>query len=110
VRLSRGFTNTPLIAIGQLAAGTTTSPIANPIGDSEPAIVFGSDGSMAVDGLGWLPYQVNLWRGSRGATPTYFGAMAQNLPIEGGGRTKLGDEDADVAIISAGTLLLGDLL
>src|SRR3989454_766399 len=64
---------------------------------------------MAVDGLAWLPFQVNLWRGTFGSTPSYFGAMDTDLKNVGAGRTTLGDEDADVEITAAGTLLLADL-
>src|SRR6266700_7394737 len=71
------FTNTPLISTLQLP-GITTAPNANSTGNSEPAIAFGKDGSMAVDGLGWLPFQSNLWKGHFGATPSYFGAMDTN--------------------------------
>jgi hypothetical protein len=102
------FTNTPLIATLPLP-GITTAPNANSTGDSEPAIAFGKDGSMAVDGLAWLPFQVNLWKGHFGATPSYFGAMDTDLNNVGAGRTTLGDEDADVEITSAGTTLLADL-
>src|SRR5690348_2267634 len=107
--VSPAFTNTPLIATGQLPPGITTSPVANSTGDSEPAIAFGQDGTMVVDGLGWLPFQVNLWRGQFGATPGYFGAMDTALQANGQGRTELGDEDADVEVTSAGTTLLTDL-
>jgi len=64
---------------------------------------------MAVDGLAWLPFQVNLWKGSFGSTPSYFGAMDTSLPIHGAGRVKVGDGDADVEITAAGTTLLADL-
>jgi hypothetical protein len=47
------FTNMPLISTLQLP-GITTAPNANSTGNSEPAIAFGKDGSMAVDGLAWL--------------------------------------------------------
>jgi hypothetical protein len=101
------FSNTPLIATW--SGGIPTAPHANSTGDSEPAIAFGPDGRMAVDGLGWLPFQVNLWTGRFGVTPSYFGAMDTDLNNVGAGRTTLGDEDADVEITSAGTLLLADL-
>ncbi len=101
------FSNTPLIATAPL--GIPTAPNANSTGDSEPAIAFGPDGAMAVDGLAWLPFQVNLWRGVFGSTPTYFGAMDTDLQNAGAGRRTLGDEDADVEITSSGTLLLADL-
>jgi hypothetical protein len=103
------FSNTPLIATWTPPAGLSTAPHANSTGDSEPAIAFGPDGTMAVDGLGWLPFQVNLWTGTFGSTPSYFGAMDTDLNNVGAGRTTLGDEDADVEITSAGTLLLADL-
>src|SRR5438046_1803188 len=103
------FTNTPLIAIGQIPPGFTTAPTPNSTGDSEPAIAFADDGSMAVDGLGWLPFQVNVWRGSFGSTPAYFGGLDQLIPTNGQGRIALGDEDADIDFSSAGTMLLADL-
>jgi hypothetical protein len=91
------------------APGITTSP-PNQSGDSEPAIAFGQDGTMAVDGLGWLPFAVNLWKGHFGdAPPPFFGPMDTSLPIQGKGRVNLGDGDADVEITSAGTILLADL-
>src|SRR5439155_12031461 len=103
-RDGRAFSNPPLIATAPL--GIPTAPNANSTGDSEPAIAFGPDGAMAVDGLAWLPFQVNLWRGVFGSTPSYFGAMDTDLKNHGAGRTTLGDEDADVEITAAGTLLL----
>jgi hypothetical protein len=103
------FTNTPLIATGTLPAGVTTAPTANSTGDSEPAIAFANDGTMAVDGLGWLPFQVNVWRGTFGSTPSYFGGLDQLVPTKGNGRLTLGDEDADIEFTSAGTMLLADL-
>jgi hypothetical protein len=104
------FSNTVLRAPATLPAGSTTSP-PNQSGDSEPAIDFGGPGNtMAVDGLGWLPFQVNLWKGHFGdAPPPYFGAMDTLLPIQGAGRINLGDGDADVEVTSAGTILLADL-
>ncbi len=106
---SFAFSNTLLIATFQPPPGYTTAPHANSTGDSEPAIAFGPDGTMAVDGLAWLPFQVNLWKGKFGSTPSYFGAMDTDLQNVGMGRTTLGDEDADVEITAAGTLLLADL-
>jgi len=103
------FSNTLLVSTWSPPPGLTTQPIANSTGNSEPAIAFGSDGAMAVDGLGWLPFQVNLWTGAFGSTPSYFGAMDTNLSLGGRGRTELGDEDADVEITAAHTTLLADL-
>jgi hypothetical protein len=104
---SSAFSNTPLIATWD--GGIPTSPNANSTGDSEPAIAFGQDGRMAVDGLAWLPFQVNLWSGRFGSTPTFFGGMDQSVPSRGNGRVSLGDGDADVDIASTGTLHLADL-
>jgi len=102
------FSNTPLYATWTPPAGLTTSPVANSTGNSEPAIAFGADGRMFVDGLAWLPFQVNMWKGSFGSTPSYFGAMDTNLPHHGN-RTALGDGDADLTVTSNGTTLLADL-
>lgn len=104
---SSAFSNTPLIATWD--GGIPTSPNAKSTGDSEPAIAFGQDGRMAVDGLAWLPFQVNLWTGRFGSTPTFFGGMDQSVPSSGNGRVSLGDGDADVDIASTGTLHLADL-
>lgn len=103
------FSNTLLLASWSPPAGLTTQPNANSTGNSEPAIAFGPDGSMAVDGLAWLPYQVNLWKGSFGSTPSFFGGMDTSIPVKGNGRFGLGDGDADVAITGSGTTLLADL-
>ena len=102
------FSNTPLIATGTLPAGFTTAPTANSTGDSEPAIAFANDGTMAVDGLAWIPFQVNVWRGVFGSTPSYFGGLDQLVPSRGN-RLALGDEDADIEFTSAKTMLLADL-
>ena len=103
------FSNQILRAPATLPGITTSPP--NQSGDSEPAIDFGGpDNTMAVDGLGWLPFQVNLWKGHFGDTPpAYFGAMDTSLPIQGNGRVNLGDGDADVEVTSVGTILLADL-
>src|SRR4051794_29559366 len=77
------FSNIPLTATWAAPAGTMTSPAPNLTGDSEPAIAFASDGTMAVDGLAWLPFQVDLWKGKFGSTPAYFGGMDQALQNHG---------------------------
>src|SRR6266568_9653846 len=104
------FSNTVLRAPFVLPPGFSSNP-ANQSGDSEPAITFGGPGNtMAVDGLGWLPFAVNLWKGHFGDTPpAFFGPMDTSLPIQGRGRVNLGDGDADIEITSAGTILLADL-
>ena len=102
------FSNTPLISTLPIA-GVTTAPNANSTGNSEPEIAFSNDGTMAIDGLAWLPFQLNVWTGHFGATPSYFGAVDANLQNVGAGRTRLGSEDTDVKYTSAGTALLVDL-
>ncbi len=93
------------------ACGLTTSPHANSIGNSEPAIAIGGPHhTLVVDGLAWLPFQVNLWKGSFGDTPpAMFGAMDTTVPVAGKGRVGLGDGDGDVEVTSVGTILLVDL-
>jgi len=110
------FTNTLLrsawspSAFFQPPEGLVTSP-PNQSGNSEPAIDFGGPGNvMAADGLGWLPFQVDLWKGHFGdMPPAFFGAMDTLLPVSGAGRVNLGDGDADVEVTSAGTMLLADV-
>jgi hypothetical protein len=94
------------LTIGPAFAGSGTP--SNSSGDSEPAIAFANDGTMAVDGLGWLPFQVNVWTGAFGSTPTYLGGFNQVVPSHGN-RLTLGDEDADIEFTSAGTMLLAEL-
>jgi hypothetical protein len=89
-------------------AFTGSGTPSNSSGDSEPALAFANDGTMAVDGLGWLPFQVNVWTGTFGSTPSYLGGLEQAIPSRGN-RTTLGDEDADIEFTSAGTMLLVDL-
>jgi hypothetical protein len=116
VAAKSSFSNTPLYAhwdptafIGGTPPSTlSTSPLARDAGHSEPAIWFGPDGEMAVDGLAWLPYQVDMWKGTFRSTPTLFGHMDAHLP-QRGARLALGDGDADVDITAAGTTLLADL-
>lgn len=102
------FTNTPLISTLPIA-GVTTAPNMNSTGNSEPELAFSNDGTLAVDGLAWLPFQLNVWTGHFGVTPSYFGAVDANLHNVGQGRTTLGSEDTDVKFTSAGTMLLVDL-
>jgi hypothetical protein len=111
------FTDVPLIATTTLDAGTTTAPNGNSIGNSEPAIAFGKDGRMVVDGLSWLshfgvgaPAQLSTWSGRFGAAPAYFGPLDGNPPPPGNGRTAFGGFDADVTLTPAGTVLFADLV
>jgi hypothetical protein len=106
------FSNTLLLGPWTPTNGITTQPHANSSGDSEPAIAFGGpNNTMVVDGLAWLPFQVNMWKGHFGDTPpAFFGAMDTIIPIRGKGRIGLGSGDADVEVTSAGTILLTDLI
>jgi hypothetical protein len=105
------FSNTLLLSTFTPPAGLSTSPNANSTGNSEPAIAIGGPANtMVVDGLAWLPFQVNLWKGHFGDTPpATFGAMDTSVPTTGAGRIGLGDGDADVEVTSVGTTLLTDL-
>jgi hypothetical protein len=87
----------------------TISPVANSSGGSEPAIAFGADGSMALDSLAWLPFQVNVWRGTFGSTPSYLGGIDTNVPLPGKGRQALGSGDADIEVAPDGTVVVADL-
>jgi hypothetical protein len=89
---------------------TSTDPnvVASTTGDSEPSISIGANGHMAVGGLAWIPFAVNMWTGTAGSTPTFFGAMDTTIP-ERGARTGLGDGDEDIDIASTGTTHLADL-
>jgi hypothetical protein len=91
--------------------GLTISPNATSSGDSEPAIAFGGPGgaTMAVDGLAWLPFQVNVWHGTFGSTPDYLGGIDTTVPIPGKGRIGLGSGDADIEIAPDGTIVVADL-
>jgi hypothetical protein len=103
------FSNQPLFGQWDPPAGLTISPNPTSSGDSEPAIAFGDDGTMAVDGLAWLPFQVNVWTGTFGSTPDYFGGIDTSVPVPGNGRIGLGSGDADIEITSAGTIVVADL-
>jgi hypothetical protein len=104
------FTNQTLFGTWDpTGTGLTIAPMANSSGDSEPAIAFGADGSMALDGLAWLPFQVNVWRGTFGSTPSYLGGIDTTVPVPGKGRIGLGSGDADIEIAPDGTVVVADL-
>lgn len=94
------------LTIGPAFPGSGTP--SNSSGGSEPAIAFADNGAMAVDSLAWLPFQDNVWRGTFGSTPTYFGALDSSIPVRKN-RLGLGSEDADIEFTSANTMLLADL-
>jgi hypothetical protein len=84
--------------------------VSNTTGDSEPSISIGTDGRMVVGGLSWIPAQVNMWTGTAGSTPTYFGAMDQNVGVNGNGRFAVGDGDEDFDLGTTGTIHFADLI
>src|SRR5215831_9412113 len=80
---SAAFSNTRLLVpLTQSFPGVVSATT----GDSEPSISIGTDGRMVVGGLSWIPAQVNMWTGTAGSTPTYFGAMDQSVGVNGNGR------------------------
>jgi hypothetical protein len=87
---------------------TTPGVVASTTGDSEPSVSIGANGHMAVGGLAWIPFAVNMWTGTAGSTPSFFGAMDTSIP-ERGARVGLGDGDEDIDVASTGTTHLADL-
>lgn len=79
-------------------------------GDSEPSVSIGTDGRMVVGGLSWIPAQVNAWLGTAGSVPSFFGALDQNVGLNGNGRFAVGDGDEDFDIGSTGTIHFADLI
>lgn len=101
------FSNTRLTApLTQSFPGVVSATT----GDSEPSISIGTDGHMVVGGLSWIPAQVNMWTGTAGSTPTYFGALDQNVGLNGNGRSAVGDGDEDFDVGSTGTTHFADLI
>lgn len=104
---NRGFSNTRLTvpltqSLPGIVSGTT--------GDSEPSVSIGTNGRMVVGGLSWLPTQVNMWTGTAGSVPSYFGAMDQIVGLNGNGRFAEGDGDEDFDLGSTGTTHFADLI
>jgi hypothetical protein len=104
---SATFTNTRLtVPLTQSFPGV----VSKTTGDSEPSVSIGTDGHMVVGGLSWIPAQVNMWTGTAGSVPTYFGAMDQNVGLNGNGRSAIGDGDEDFDVGSTGTTHFADLI
>ncbi len=99
------FSNTFLLATGN--GGIATTPNFDSTGNSEPGIAFGNDGTMVIEGLSWLTFQVNVWKSTFGGAPNYFGPAFTDLAQPG--RFALGGGDADVDVASTGTTHLVDL-
>jgi hypothetical protein len=101
------FSNTPLtVPLTQSFPGVTSATT----GDSEPSISIGPNGHMVVGGLSWIPAQVNMWSGTAGSIPGYFGPLDQNIGLNGDGRYAVGDGDEDFDVGSTGTTHFADLI
>lgn len=104
---SSTFSNTRLtVPLTQSFPGV----VSNTTGDSEPSVSIGTNGHMVVGGLSWIPAQVNAWTGPAGSVPTYFGALDQNVGLNGNGRFAIGDGDEDFDVGSTGTTHFADLI
>lgn len=118
---------TAAVAAGLIAAGsasaatfsntTLTVPLVQPppgvvastTGDSEPAISIGTNGEMVVGGLAWIGHRVNMWTGSAGSTPTFFGQLDKGVALEGS-QLSVGGADETFDFGSTGTIHFGDLI
>jgi hypothetical protein len=89
-------------AVSAAPPAFSIAPLVMPEGGSEPAVTIGAGGKMAVDGLRWNQFGINLWTGPFGSTPSFRGSMDLNLLQPG--RTVLGGGDGDIDIGSTGTL------
>jgi len=102
----------PILASAATTNATVTFnnvPLTTAQGSSEPSISIGSDGTMAIDALGWLfPFGTQLWTGHYGSTPTLRGAV--DSAIQKANAVEFGGGDADVSISSDGTLHLTTLV
>lgn len=102
----------PILAYAATTNGSVTfsnAPLTTAQGSSEPSIAIGSDGTMAIDALGWLfPFGTQLWTGPYGSTPTLRGAV--DSAIHKANVVEFGGGDADVSISSDGTLHLTTLV
>jgi hypothetical protein len=104
---STAFSNVPLtVPLTNPPSGVTSATT----GDSEPAVSIGTTGRMVVGGLSWIPSQVNMWTGTAGSAPSFFGAMDQNIALNGSGRTAVGDGDEAFDLGSTGTIHFADLI
>lgn len=84
----------------------SNTPLLRPEGQSEPAIGFADDGTMAVTGLQWLfdPsfFGTHLYVGPFGSTPAFDGLLDAGLRQPG--KVVFGSGDADLDIGSTNTL------
>jgi hypothetical protein len=71
-------------------------------GGSEPAVTVGPDGQLAVDGLRWTQWGIDLWTGPFGSAPAFRGSLDVSIPAPG--RFVGGGFDGDIDTGSTGTL------
>jgi hypothetical protein len=105
-------------AAGRAVAATTpaalnfsSTPLLQPVGESEPEISVGPTGTMGIVGLQalfQLPLGTHLWTGPFGSTPTFRGLVDANLQQPS--KLVLGSEDADVDMGSTGTMHITTLI
>jgi hypothetical protein len=84
----------------------SNTPLLRPEGESEPALAFAADGTMAITGLQWLfsPsfFGTHLYVGPFGSTPVFEGLLDSGLRKPG--KNVFGSGDADLDIGSTNTL------
>lgn len=108
-----GGSPSPVFSNTQLTVPLTQPPsgaVSATTGDSEPAVSIGTNGHMVVGGLAWIPAQVNMWTGTAGSVPSFFGAMDQSIALNGNGRSAFGDGDESFDVGSTGTTHFADLI
>jgi len=83
----------------------SNTPLLQPLGDTEPDITIGADGTIVVAVLSWSGLingasgSTNLWKGPFGQTPVFQGAVDASIANE-----VAGGQEADVDLGSTGTL------
>src|SRR2546427_968724 len=101
-----------VVAFGATATANATTysntrlippPLTQKIGGSEPAISIDANGTMIMDSLAWLPFEIPSWKGPFGSVPSFFGMFDSDLSVPGN-RIALGSEDADIDLGSTGTI------
>src|SRR5437773_1385901 len=78
-------------------------PLTQKIGGSEPAISIAQNGTMIMDSLSWLPFEIPSWKGPFGSVPSFFGMFDTNVQVPGD-RFTLGSEDGDIDFGATGTI------
>lgn len=80
----------------------SNTPLLRPEGESEPALAFAADGTMAITGLQWLfnPsfFGTHLYVGPFGSTPAFEGLLDAGLRQPGKNVFGSGDADLDIGL------------